>query len=86
MNEAIIEFLTTQAPAVWVLALGWYFMVKYFMNIVDKKDIQNQANLDRFISLVEKTNDVIGKFSNSLDGIHPKLHEIHEDIKSIKNK
>ena len=86
MNEAIIQFLTTQAPAVWVLSLGGYFMTKYFMWVVDKKDIQNQANLDRFIGLVEKTNDVISKFSTSLDWIHPKLTEMHEDIKSIKNK
>jgi len=27
-----------------------------------KKDTHNQINLDRFIGLVEKTNDVIGKF------------------------
>lgn len=46
---------------VGLVVLGGYFMSKYFMNQIDRKDQQNQANLDRFISLVEKTNEVIAK-------------------------
>ena len=46
---------------VGLVVVGWYFMSKYFMNQIDRKDQQNQANLDRFISLVEKTNEVIAK-------------------------
>ena len=46
---------------VGLVVVGGYFMSKYFMNQIDRKDQQNQANLGRFISLVEKTNEVIAK-------------------------
>ena len=84
MEQAMIDFLTTQWPAIAILSVGGYFLVKYFMTQLEKKDTLNQSNLDRFIWLVEKTNDVIGKFSTSLDWIHPKLNEMHDDIKSLK--
>lgn len=97
MEQALIQTLTTQWPSVAILSFWWYFLVKYFMSQIDKKDAiykeemakkdtQNQINLDRFIGLVEKTNDVIGKFWTALDWLHPKLNEMHEDIKKIRDK
>ena len=67
------------------------------MGQIDKKDAnyreeisikekQNQANLDRYINLSEKNMEVMSKFSGSLDGLHPKLNDIHEDIKIIKDR
>lgn len=56
------------------------------MQQIDKKDTQNQSNLDKFISLVEKSNEVMSKVGTSLDTIHPKLNDMHEDIKSLKNR
>ncbi len=95
MENTLIQFFTTQWPAIAILSIGWYFLVKYFMGQIDKKDAlyredmtrkdsQNQANTEKFIALVERVGDVIGKFSLSIDGIHPKLNEMHEDIKSLK--
>lgn len=86
MEESLQNFLFTQWPAVVVLAVGWYLMVRYFMGVVDKKDMQNQSNLDRFIGLVEKSNDFMGKQIQAIEGVHPKLTEMHNDIKEIKNK
>lgn len=92
MEESVMQFILGQWPAIVVLAIWGYFMVRYFMWVVEKKDEQNQANLERFISLVEKSNDVmdksnlvIAKVSNQLDNIHPKLNEIHDDIKKIRD-
>lgn len=84
MEATLIQFFTTQWPAIAILSIWGYFLVRYFMGQLEKKDAQNQANTDKFIWLVEKVSDVIGKFSTSLDGIHPKLNEMHEDIKSLR--
>ncbi len=86
MNEDILKFLTTQAPAVVVLAIWWYYMTKYFMWVVDKKDEQNQSNLQMFIELVKENISVNSKFSDALWLLHPKLDEIHQDIKEIKSR
>lgn len=86
MEDTLINFATSQWPAIGVLSIWWYLMVKYFMWVVDKKDAQNQSNLDRYITLSEKNMEVMSKFSGSLDWLHPKLHEIHEDIKIIKER
>lgn len=86
MEQLISDIVKSSWPMVGLVVVGWYFMSKYFMNQIDRKDQQNQANLDRFISLVEKTNEVIAKVWGSLDSITPKLHDIHEDIKLMKNK
>lgn len=84
MENTLIQFFTTQWPAIAILSIWGYFLVKYFMAQLEKKDTQNQANLDRFIGLVEKTNEFMSKQIQSFDGIHPKLNDIHEDIKSLK--
>lgn len=86
MPESLITFFTTQWPAIAVLAFWGFFMTKYFMWVVDKKDQQNQANLDRFILLVEKTNDFMSKQVQAMDWLHPKLEEMHKDIKNISAK
>lgn len=86
MEASLIQFFTTQWPAIAILAIGGYFLVRYFMSELTKKDWQNQANLDRYITLSEKDMDIVSKFSNTLDGLHPKLNEIHDDIKEIKNR
>lgn len=84
MENTLIQFFTTQWPAIAILSIWGYFLVKYFMWQLEKKDTQNQANLDRFIGLVEKTNEFMSKQIQAFDGIHPKLNDIHEDIKSLK--
>lgn len=86
MEESLQNFLFTQWPAVVVLAVGWYLMVRYFMGVVDKKDTQNQSNLDKFIGLVDKTHEFMSKQIQSIEGISPKLSDMHNDIKEIKNR
>jgi hypothetical protein len=88
MQEALLQFITSQWPSVAILAIGWYFMVKYFMAQIDKKDQQNQSNLDRYIllsekmvSLTEKNIEWMHDFKGSLNMVHPKLDAIHDDIK-----
>lgn len=86
MEALLWEILKSSWPMVAIVVLWGYSMSKYFMNQIDKKDQQNQGNLDRFITLVEKSNEVMSKVGNSLDSISPKLHDMHEDIKYLKTK
>lgn len=86
MEESLQNFLFTQWPTVVVLAVGWYFIVRYFMGVVERKDIQNQDNLNRFIGLVEKSNDFMSRQIQAIEGISPKLSDMHNDIKEIKNR
>lgn len=86
MEQLLQEVLKSSWPMVAIVVLWGYFLSKYFMQQIDKKDTQNQSNLDKFISLVEKSNEVMSKVGTSLDTIHPKLNDMHEDIKSLKNR
>lgn len=86
MEQTVINYLLQQGVAIVILAIGLYYMTKYFMGQIDKKDQQNQTNLDRFISLVEKSNEFMSKQINAVEGIHPKLEDIHNDIKAMKNR
>ena len=36
------------------MIIGYYFMSNYFMKQIEKKDEQNQENLNKFINLTEK--------------------------------
>lgn len=86
MEESLQNFLFTQWPTVVVLAVGWYFIVRYFMGVVERKDTQNQSNLDKFIGLVDKTHEFMSKEIQAIDWINPKLSDMHNDIKEIKNR
>ncbi len=86
MEQLLQEVLKSSWPMVAIVVLWGYFLSKYFMQQIDKKDTQNQSNLDKFISLVEKSNEVMSKVGTSLDTIHPKLNDMHEDIKSLKSR
>lgn len=86
IEQSLVNFLFTQWPTVVVLAVGWYFIVRYFMGVVERKDTQNQSNLDKFIGLVDKTHEFMQKQIQSIEGISPKLSDMHNDIKEIKNR
>lgn len=86
MEQALITLLQSSWTTVWIIVIGVYYMSRYFMYQIDKKDTQNQTNLDKFITLHEKTMEAVSKFSSSIDNLHPKLNEIHEDIKVIKGR
>ena len=86
MQDTLVWYVLQQSVVVVVvLGIAWY-MTKYFMVEMAKKDSQNQDNLKMFIWLVEKSNDVMWKFSWSLDWLHPKLNDMHEDIKTIRDR
>lgn len=91
MENTLIQFFTTQWPAIAILSIWGYFLVKYFMWQLEKKDSLNQENLKMFMDLVKENitinvwvNDTLKSIQNILENIHPKLNEMHDDIKSLK--
>lgn len=93
MEETVLNYLLQQWVAVVLLALIGYLLTRYFMNQIDKKDLlyqeeikrkdaQNQSNLDRYIDLTEKAIWVM----SSLWWLKPKLDEIHDDIRRIRDR
>lgn len=91
MENTLIQFFTTQWPAIAILSIWGYFLVKYFMSQLEKKDSLNQENLKMFMDLVKENitvnvwvNDTLKRIQNILENIHPKLNEMHDDIKSLK--
>lgn len=41
MENTLVQFFTTQWPAIAILSIWGYFLVKYFMSQLEKKDWQN---------------------------------------------
>lgn len=80
MELSLLQSFAQYWPAVLIMAM----MIYWFTKQIDKKDLQNQANLDRFIMITEKYSVLTEKIANSLDGHIQKLNEIHDDIKIIK--
>lgn len=62
------------------------FMLYYFMKQQDKKEAQNQANLDRYIDLQKESNVIHSKTSDVLNTVVVKLNEMHGDVKASKCK
>lgn len=86
MTQELISQLLEKSISVAVLAIGGYFIIRYFMQALERKDTQNQANLDRFIGLVENTNTMIGTLTREIKSHGIKLAEVHDDVKILKDK
>ena len=89
MESQIIESFSQYWPAVLIMAI----MIYWFTRQIDRKDIQNQWNLDKFIAISEKYSTLTERVALSLDA-HiekidwhwKKLELIHDDIKILKGK
>ena len=86
MTQEFISQLLEKSISVAVLAIGGYFIIRYFMQALERKDTQNQANLDRFIGLVENTNTMIGTLTREIKSHGQKLQEISDDVRSSRTK
>jgi hypothetical protein len=63
------------------------------MGAIEKKDTQNQANLSLFIQLLRESNDVhlktgeaIGKQGELSNTMIKKMEDMHNDIKTIRDR
>ena len=56
------------------------FIVIYFMKQMDKKDTTNQQNLDKFILLVEKSNEIHTDSKNAFATMTQKMEALNSDI------
>lgn len=58
------------------------YMLYHFMKRDEKKEAQNQANLDRFIDLQKESNTIHSKTSEILNTVVVKLNDMHSDVKN----
>jgi hypothetical protein len=86
MTQELISQLIEKSISVAVLAIGGYFIIRYFMQALERKDNQNQANLDRFIGLVENTNTMIGTLTTEIKSHGQKLQDISDDVRNSRTK
>lgn len=54
----MVSDLVDKSISIAVLAIGGYFMIRYFMNQITLERTQNQANLLQFVSLIKESNQV----------------------------
>lgn len=66
MEQSVTQYLLTQWPTVAVLAIWWYLIIKYFMGELEKKDEQNQKNMDDFREAMIKNTEALIEFKNIL--------------------
>lgn len=85
INKILMELTMVQQLIVAIPNLGVaLFMLYHFMKRDEKKEVQNQANLDRFIDLQKESNTIHSKTSEILNTVVIKLNEMHGDVKNAK--
>ena len=80
MEDLLKTLVQSSWPTVWIMIIGYYFMSNYFMKQIEKKDEQNQENLNKFINLTEKAIQTM----SDIWELKPILYEMHDDIKSLR--
>ena len=92
MEISVLSAILEKSLSVAILVIGWYYILRYFMWALEKKDALNQENLARFITISEKYSMLTERVAKSLDSYieridwhGKKLDEIHIDVMIIKN-
>lgn len=87
MDSVLLKYLVEQWVGIVILWVGGWYVIKYFMSEIRRKEDQNQSNLDKFIDLVKEWNLINTKIFEALDNTIPaKLNDIHVDVKAIAQK
>lgn len=87
INKNIMELTMVQQLIVAIPNLGVaLFMLYHFMKRDEKKEAQNQSNLDRFVDLQKESNTIHSKTSEILNTVVLKLNDMHSDVKNAKCK
>jgi uncharacterized protein (UPF0264 family) len=80
--EEILKNIATQGPTVAVMAV----MIYYFIKQQDKKETQNQTNLERFVDLQKESNLIHSRTGELLNTMLTKLNDMHTDVRNAKCK
>lgn len=85
INKNLMELTMVQQLIVALPNLGVaLYMLYHFMKRDEKKEAQNQANLDRFVDLQKESNTIHSKTSEILNTVVVKLNDMHSDVKNTK--
>lgn len=93
METIILDFLSAQWWYALLLGVSLVLVIKYrdkkealYREEIKEERNQNRLTTERFIAVSEKSIAVISDINAQISPIHPKLHEMHEDIKTIKSR
>lgn len=83
MEEFIATIVKSDGLAYGAL-VGWgYFMLRYFMQVVEKKDSNMAETINRFIDLQKESNMIHNGTGELLKTLTTKLEAVHIDVKKL---
>lgn len=84
MTQELISQLLEKSISVAVLAIGGYFIIRYFMNQITLERSQNQANLLQFVQLIKESNQVHSKTAETLQTVAVQNNDLHRKVDALK--
>lgn len=81
MEATIVQQLIVVIPNLWVAV----FMLWYFMKRDDRKELQNQANLQKFIDIQKDTIQVFWEANKIQAQSIEVLNSLGDQVKSMEN-
>jgi len=75
-----VSQLADKSISIAVLAIGGYFMIRYFMNQITLERSQNQANLLQFVWLIKESNQVHLQTAQAVTNVSAQVAEMHKKI------
>lgn len=83
MEEFISAIIKSDGLA-YASLVGWgYFMLRYFMQVVEKKDSNMAETINRFIDLQKESNMIHNGTGELLKTLTTKLEAVHIDVKKL---
>lgn len=83
MEEFIANLVKSDWTAFGILACWGYFLLKYFMQVVEKKDSNMAETINRFIDLQKESNIIHNGTGELLKTLTTKLEAVHTDVKKL---
>lgn len=84
MTPEFFSQLADKSISIAVLAIGWWFIMKYFMNQINIERTQNQANLLQFVQLIKESNQVHSKTAETLQTVAVQNNDLHRKVDALK--
>lgn len=83
MEENLANIAKSDLTALSILAFWGYFLLKYFMQVVEKKDSNMSDTINRFIELQKESNVIHNGTGELLKTLTSKLEAVHIDVKKL---
>lgn len=86
MTPEFFTQLADKSISIAVLAIGWWIIIRYFMNQINIERSQNQANLLQFVSLIKESNQVHSKTAETLQTVSVQNNDLHHKLDDLRTR